>query len=71
VVVNVATELDLIEVATAMAADDKVQFIHWLETGQVAKADSDDAIRWNESRAEFWAVVVAPWVVVQAIGREQ
>jgi len=71
VVVKVAPALDLVEVAAAMAEDDKSKFTEWLETGQVARADSDDALRWHQGHAEFWAVVVAPWVLVQEIGVEQ
>ena len=71
VLVKVAAELDLVEVAAAMVEDDKTQFTRWLETGQVARADTEDALHWNDIQAEFWAVVVAPWVVVQEIGPEQ
>ena len=68
VMVKVAAELDLLEVAAAMAEDDKSKFVSWLETGQVAKAGTEDALRWHETQAELWAVVVAPWVLVQEIG---
>ncbi len=71
VVVKVAAELDLLEVAAAMAEDDKAQFVAWLESGQVTKANTEDALRWHETQAEFWAVVVAPWVLAQEIGMEQ
>jgi len=71
VVLKVAAELDLLEVAAAMAEDDKAAFALWLETGRVARASTADAIRWHEHQAEFWAVVVAPWVLVQAIGLAQ
>lgn len=71
VIVKVAPGLDLLEVAAAMAADDKAKFAAWLETGQVARASSADAIRWNAAQAEFWAVVVAPWVLAQEIGARQ
>jgi hypothetical protein len=71
VVVKVSAELDLVKVAAAMTIDDKENFVHWMQTGQVARASSEDAIRWQETQAEFWAVVVAPWVVVQEIGKVQ
>lgn len=71
VMVKVAPELDLLEVAAAMAEDDKTQFTRWLESGQVSRAETEDALRWHSTQAEFWAVVVAPWVVVQEIGVEQ
>ncbi len=68
--VNVAPELDLMEVAAAMALDNKTAFTQWMEAGLVARAESEDAVRWHSNQAEFWAVVVAPWVVVQEIGTE-
>ncbi|MDD5033557.1 MAG: DUF2288 domain-containing protein [Methylococcaceae bacterium] len=71
VVVKVAAELDLVEVAAAMAEDDKAVVARWLEHGQIARASSEDAIRWNAAQSEFWAVVVAPWVLVQEIGPKQ
>lgn len=70
-IVKVAAELDIVAVAAAMAADDKTTFSRWLETGQVARANTEDAIHWHDTQAEFWAVVVAPWVLVQEIGWEQ
>jgi hypothetical protein len=71
IIVKVAAELDLIEVAAAMADDDKAKFSRWLEAGQLARADSEDAKYWHQTQAEFWAIVVAPWVLVQPIGQEQ
>ena len=39
----------------------------WLESGELGKTSDDDAHRWSEGEAksELWAVVVAPWVLVQ------
>jgi len=71
VVVKVAPELDLVAVAAAMAANDTASFTRWMETGQVARAGTEDARRWHDTQAEFWAVVVAPWVLAQEIGLEQ
>lgn len=69
VVIKVAPELDLLEVATAMAQDDKQHIKQWLQRGQVGNATDADAQRWQEDGSVFWAVVVAPWVVVQ-VSRE-
>lgn len=71
VMVKVAAELDLLEVAATMVEDDKSKFVGWLETGQVTKASTEDALRWHETQAQFWAVVIAPWVLAQEIGKEQ
>ncbi|WP_127478682.1 DUF2288 domain-containing protein [Sulfurivermis fontis] len=65
VVVWVAPGLDLIEVAHAMARDDSAALTAWLQAGQVARAETEQARDWHARQAEFWAVVVAPWVVIQ------
>jgi hypothetical protein len=65
VVLRVAADRDLVEVATALANDDKGAVERWLEAQQLMHLDSDTARRWSAGRVELWAVVVAPWVVVQ------
>jgi len=67
VVIVVAKELDLIEVAIKLNEDDKQQFEAWVNRRQVWRANDEDAILWQENTPEFWSVVVAPWVLVQAI----
>jgi len=67
VVVAVAQELDLIEVAHAMASDDQATLAAWLESGQVSRASEDQARDWHQRQPTFWAVVVAPWVVIQEV----
>ena len=64
-VVRVAPELDLLNVATQLSADNKAQFEHWLGNGQVGEVSPDLARAWYERNAELWAVVIAPWVLVQ------
>lgn len=65
VVVAVAPGLDLIDVAHAMARDDSAALAAWMQSGQVTRADAEQARDWHARQAEFWAVVVAPWVVIQ------
>ncbi len=64
-VLAVSRELDLIEVATALVRDDSDTVAEWKTRGQVRAARDEDARRWQRDAAGFWAVVVAPWVVVQ------
>ncbi len=71
VVVKIEPGLDLVEVAAAMAEDDKTKFSRWLESGQITRATTEDAMRWHAAQSEFWAIVVAPWVVVQEMGPKQ
>ena len=65
VVVRVAGELDLIDVAVAMAHDDGVAVSRWMQAGQVGKVTDDQARDWLARDPALWSVVVAPWVLVQ------
>lgn len=67
VVVAVNSGVDLIDVALCMANDDKALIEKWFDAGEVRRATTDDAERWVKSQPLFWAVVVAPWVVIQEI----
>ncbi|RBP25360.1 hypothetical protein DET50_12362 [Marinobacter pelagius] len=64
-VVRVAPELDLLEVAAELTADNKAQFEQWMQKGEVGDVSPDVARTWYDRNAELWAVVVAPWVLVQ------
>lgn len=65
VVIYVAPDLDLIEVALRLSNDDKTAFETWLCAGEVARANDGHAQDWATRDPAFWAVVVAPWVLVQ------
>ena len=65
VVIRVASELDLVKVAVDIANDDKPAVERWITAGQVEHLDTKTAKDWSERDPELWAVVVAPWVVVQ------
>ncbi|PKM42678.1 MAG: DUF2288 domain-containing protein [Gammaproteobacteria bacterium HGW-Gammaproteobacteria-1] len=67
VVVAVAPGMDLIDVAHAMARDDSAALAAWMQAGQVTRADAEQARDWHARQAVFWAVVVAPWVVIQEV----
>ncbi|MGR9046105.1 MAG: DUF2288 domain-containing protein [Gammaproteobacteria bacterium] len=64
--IYVAPELDLVEVAYQFSADNKAQVEHWLKSEQIAKVSDQQAMSWYEADAEVWAVVVKPWILVQA-----
>lgn len=64
-VVQVAADLDLLEVATELAADNKARFQQWMATGKVGEVSAGSAQAWYDGNTELWAVVVAPWVLVQ------
>lgn len=64
-VIKVAAELDLIEVATLMARDDKGAIERLIHAGKISRASTSDAEDWNTRAPVFWTVVVAPWVLTQ------
>ncbi|MFG3450965.1 MULTISPECIES: DUF2288 domain-containing protein [Pseudomonadaceae] len=62
---RVASEVDLIEAAQAVAQDDRETVAEWLAKGHMAALAADQAQDWLERDPPLWAVVVAPWVLVQ------
>ena len=66
-VIKVAPGMDLVEVALNVARDNKSAIADWLAAGRIQRASSDDAIDWHNRDPHFWAVVTAPWVLVQEI----
>ncbi|MCW3150074.1 DUF2288 domain-containing protein [Stutzerimonas stutzeri] len=62
---QVASDFDLVEVALAVAQDDRTKVAAWLGGGQLLKMDATQAQDWLERDPDLWAVVVAPWVLVQ------
>lgn len=63
----VAPELDLVQVAAALADDDKNRFENWLSSEQVAPVSDRQAEKWYDGDQDVWAVVVAPWILVQVV----
>ncbi|GGE61805.1 hypothetical protein GCM10011533_12830 [Streptosporangium jomthongense] len=64
-VVRVGKALDLLDVASELTADNRARFEQWLAAGDVGDVSPDLARAWYDRDAELWAVVVAPWVLVQ------
>lgn len=64
-IVRVDKRLDLLEVASELTADNRTRFEQWLGADNVGEVTPDMARAWYECNAELWAVVVAPWVLVQ------
>ncbi len=65
VAVWVAADLDLVETGLAFARDDAAQIQAEMARGRIARVDDDRARDWLADRAELWALVVSPWVLVQ------
>lgn len=65
-VIHVTDGMDLVEVACQFVADNKPVVQQWLTEKKVMVVADEQAREWLEQDATLWAVVVAPWVLVQA-----
>jgi len=65
VVVKVEPSLDLVAVAAAFVRDDEARVMEWMTARQVWRASESDARDWHARDPVLWAVVAAPWVLVQ------
>lgn len=66
-VVEVDSSLDLILVGCEFVRDNRGQVEEWLRAGLIAKVSDEKSRIWTEDDLEMWAVVVAPWVLVQMV----
>jgi len=66
-VIKVTVGMDLVEVALNVAENNTATVQAWLADGRIARADMPDAEDWHVRQPAFWAVVVAPWVLVQEV----
>lgn len=58
--------LDLIEVAAAMAENRSEIFAKWRSDGTVGPVSAEQALDLQSRDPEIWAVVVSPFIVIQA-----
>ena len=61
----VAGAQDLVEVALAVAEDDRGKVASWLTDGALRKVEAEQAEDLLGRDPKLWAVVVAPWVLIQ------
>ena len=66
-VIRVGEALNLVEVAVQLGMDNTGQFQTWIEAGAIASVEESEAKTWFDSNPTLWAVVAAPWVLVQDI----
>ena len=64
--IAVDTSLDLTQVAAQIVADNAAQIKAWMDAGLVDAVKDSQAQEWYEADALVWAVVIKPWVLVQA-----
>ncbi len=62
-------QLDLIDVAHAIAEDDSRLVKQWMDAQQIAQVSDQQAKQWLAEDALLWSVVVRPLVVIQEIRR--
>ncbi len=65
--IAVDPSLDLTQVAAQIAANNAEQIKQWMDAGLVDAVKDSQALAWYEADALVWAVVIKPWVLVQAI----
>jgi hypothetical protein len=66
VVVVVNSELDLLDVAVAIASDDVSSVQHWIDKQLVHKPFPDQLADWNSDQTKrFQALIVQPYVLVK------
>lgn len=56
---------DLVAVAEAVASNDQARVAQWLGEGVLSKLADERAQDLQAREPQLWAVVVAPWVLVQ------
>ena len=67
-VIVVKSELDLSEVAVAIAQDNTTSVQSWIASQSVAKPTADQLSQWNdEPQKQFTALIVQPFVVVKEV----
>ncbi|MEM8831194.1 MAG: DUF2288 domain-containing protein [Cyanobacteria bacterium P01_G01_bin.19] len=68
-VIVVKPELNLAEVAVAIAQDNTSAVQNWIANRSVAKPTSDQLSEWNDNpQKQFTTLIVQPFVVVQEVG---
>ena len=67
-VIIVKSELDLSEVAVAIAQDNTSSVQNWIASQSVAKPTADQLSQWNDNpQKQFTALIVQPFVVVKEV----
>lgn len=57
--------MDLVEVAYQFSRDNKALVEEWLKNRRIGPVSDQQATDWFNDKADVWAVVVKPWVLVQ------
>jgi hypothetical protein len=65
--VAIDAELNLADVACQFAQNSSTIVAQWLREGKVSKVSDEQAKTWFETDATVAAIVISPWVLVQAV----
>lgn len=66
-VVRQVHQLDLPQVGMELINNNAQQIEAWIASGKLGDVDIQAAAHWHKEDSHVWALVVAPWVLVQAI----
>jgi len=69
--VMVAPELDLLDVAEAVARDQRAQVEAWLSQRLIWRTTDDDARRATSTDQTFQFVIVQPWVLARRTSSQE
>ena len=69
-VLLVDNSLNLVEVAAAVSSDNTQTVSQWVDANQLAAVSDEQALDWQQKDECLWAVVTAPWVLVQMIKKQ-
>ncbi|MGK0440398.1 MAG: hypothetical protein ACJA0N_000187 [Pseudohongiellaceae bacterium] len=69
-VIHVGQGVDLIDVAITVSEDNKEAVEQWMADGTLSQVTDEQALSWHEQDIIHWAVVIAPWVLVQQVKEE-
>ena len=64
----VSNDLDLVEVAVAIAEDNTEQVSDWMENGQIKQTSDKEVSHWDQKEPIFLGAYVTPFVLVQEQG---
>ncbi|GAA4811172.1 hypothetical protein GCM10011365_18620 [Marinicella pacifica] len=70
VILVVDAQLDLVDVAEKVHADDTACIEEWINDKLVIRAHDEHAKKWLDNNSRFEAVTMMPWVLVQEINQD-
>lgn len=67
-IIIVSVQLSLVDVAYAVAADQKATVERWLVNSLLAKPTTDQIHEWDEKRSKIFSmIVISPFVLIQEV----